>query len=73
MLENTPKNTKHADTANSAGRLGYSVKEACHLLGCSESHGWKLLRNGQIKGVSLGRRTIIPASEIERVLAGESA
>jgi excisionase family DNA binding protein len=54
-------------------RLGYSVKEACETLGCSESHGWKMLKNGQLKGVSLGRRTIIPVSEIERVLSGDAA
>jgi len=74
-IENNPNAPQQSKSkqAHAVERRGYSVKEACEVLGCSESHGWKMLKNGQLKGVSLGRRTIIPVSEIERVLSGHAA
>ncbi|NDB68790.1 MAG: DNA-binding protein [Methylocystaceae bacterium] len=70
MSQNIATTNETPSTPHAKERRGYSVAEACELLGCSESHGWKMLRDGQLKGVSLGRRKIIPANEIDRVLEG---
>lgn len=73
MSQNIAECIKQISYPLATNRRGYSVKEACEVFGCSESHGWKMLRTGQLKSISLGRRTIIPASEIERVLLGDTA
>jgi hypothetical protein len=70
--QNTTQQPEKKKT-ESVEKQGLSLKEFCTRVGCSESHGWKMLRLGQLKSVSFGRRRIIPASEIERVLGGESA
>gem|GEM_PF-4945690 len=33
---------------------------------------WALIQRGKIRTVSLGRRRLIPASELARIAAGES-
>ena len=61
------------NTKETLARRAYSLREACELLGCSQSHGWKMLKLGLIKGTRLGRRTLISSQEIERILSGEAA
>ena len=73
MSDNSQQNNKQPSAENAVQQRGLSLKDACATLGCSESHGWKMIRTGQLKSVAFGRRRIIPATEIERVLAGESA
>lgn len=51
---------------------GLSVKRTSAILGFSESHGWKMVRDGQLRAVNLGRRTIVPASEIDRILMDDT-
>jgi excisionase family DNA binding protein len=73
MSDNSIQNNKQSNAVNETPQRGLSLKNACATLGCSESHGWKMIKTGQLKSVLLGRRRIIPASEIERVLSGGSA
>ena len=49
---------------------GLTVTEAARRLSVSESHIWKMLRENQINAVKFGRRTIVPSSEIVRILNG---
>lgn len=49
-------------------RIGYSPDEARQLLGISRSLIWKLINEGEIKTIRLGRRRIIPKNEIERIM-----
>lgn len=62
-----PGNT--AETINDTA-AGLTVTEAARRLSVSESHFWKMLRDGEIRAVKFGRRTIIPMAEILRVLNG---
>ena len=48
--------------------LAYSIKNALFVLGISRTLLWKSISKGHIKVVRLGRRTLIPASEIKRLL-----
>jgi excisionase family DNA binding protein len=41
-------------------------------LGVSESHIWKLLRENQLAAIRIGRRTLVPLTELDRLLAQAS-
>lgn len=47
-----------------------TVKEAAEYLRCSESLIYTQLKDGRIRGVKIGRRRLIPMSEIRRVTEG---
>lgn len=48
-------------------RAAYSTREAAELLGCSRGHLYHMANRGLIRLVRLGRRTLVPASEIRRI------
>lgn len=49
-------------------KLAYNVREVATKLGVSEPLVWKLLAAGRIRATKLGRRTLIRAEELQRVL-----
>lgn len=50
--------------------LAYSPETAAKLLGICRSGMYAALKDGTIRKIKLGRRTLIPATELERLLAG---
>ncbi|MGH8923242.1 MAG: helix-turn-helix domain-containing protein [Acidimicrobiia bacterium] len=56
------------DQDNKTARAAYSVKETCELLGVSRSTLYRLIGQRLLRRVHLGRRTLIPAEEITRLL-----
>jgi excisionase family DNA binding protein len=50
-------------------RLAYSVPEAARRLACSPGLIYRLARTGELRLTKLGRRTLVAAAELERVLA----
>jgi excisionase family DNA binding protein len=50
--------------------LLHQVPEACRMLGIGRSTLYELMSAGRLKSVTIGRRRLVPASEIER-FAGE--
>lgn len=46
--------------------LMFQVSEACKRLGIGRTLLYELLRDGQLIGVRIGRRTVIPAAELDR-------
>jgi excisionase family DNA binding protein len=57
-----------ADQPNGPLRAAYSVMETCELLGVSRSTLYRLIARHVLRRVHLGRRTLIPADEITRLL-----
>ncbi|MGD9712371.1 MAG: helix-turn-helix domain-containing protein [Thermomicrobiales bacterium] len=49
--------------------VAYKVRDAARLMSVSESHAWKMIRLGEIRAKRLLGRTLVPKSEIDRVLA----
>jgi excisionase family DNA binding protein len=49
-------------------RLAYSVDEAAEVLRCSRSHIYTRFQRRHLARVKVGRRTLIRASEIDRIL-----
>jgi excisionase family DNA binding protein len=46
----------------------HTIKVACHLLGISRAHAYRLARSGELKTFRLGRRRLVSQSEINRLL-----
>lgn len=46
-----------------------SIADTCQLLGASRMTIYRQIKNGKIKAIKLGRRTIIKKSEIEKLFA----
>jgi excisionase family DNA binding protein len=53
---------------NMPPRAAYSVAETCEMLGISRSTVYRLIARRQLRRVHLGRRALIPASEITRLM-----
>lgn len=49
-------------------RLAYSPLEAASMLGLCLNSIYKLLKRGQLRGVKVERKILIPKSEVERFL-----
>jgi len=54
---------------NDVRREGLRVEEAAHIIGCGRTTVFQLIRQGRLRVVKLGTRTVIPRSEITRLLA----
>lgn len=50
-------------------KMAVSVDEAAYLLSISPRKVWLLLERGDLRAAKIGKRTLIPASEMERFLA----
>ncbi|QZH66706.1 helix-turn-helix domain-containing protein [Mycolicibacterium farcinogenes] len=50
-----------------------TVSETAELLRCSESLIYAQLKDGRLRGVKVGRRRLVPMSEINRLIDGEAA
>ncbi len=50
-------------------RAAYPILEAAFLLGISRSGLYDLLAEGALHRIKIGRRSLIPASEIERLVS----
>ncbi|MBG0801402.1 helix-turn-helix domain-containing protein [Methylocystis sp. H4A] len=46
------------------------INDACAALGVSRSHLYSLASEGKLRLVRIGNRTVVPESEIDRLLGG---
>ena len=49
-------------------KLTYTVTEAAELLGISRTSAYDCVRRGELPALALGRRIVIPRTELERLL-----
>ncbi|MFY9812957.1 MAG: helix-turn-helix domain-containing protein [Dehalococcoidales bacterium] len=52
-------------------RMAYSPMEAASSLGLCLNSIYKMLKRGQLRGVKIDRKILIPKSELERLLSGK--
>jgi excisionase family DNA binding protein len=45
----------------------WPVRDAAGYLSVSERHLWRLIDAGRVRAIRLGRRVLLPASEVERL------
>ena len=55
------------DAPDKAGRLLYTVPHAAQLLDLGVSTIWKLVADGKLSTIKIGRSTRIPHSELVRI------
>lgn len=51
-----------------ATKLSYTIAEACEALGIGRTTIYQLIKNGDLRPVKIGRRTLLAANELERLL-----
>ena len=56
---------KSVPVAPPADRLALTAEEAAHVLGCSVTTVWKLLRTEQLPRMRVGRATRVPRRAVE--------
>jgi excisionase family DNA binding protein len=71
-IEN-PEIGKKPCEVSSLAPMAYRVPDACHLLSISRSHLYDLVSEGQVRLVKIGNRSLVPASEIARLVRAEGA
>lgn len=60
-------------TSESVERLAYRINDACKAIGIGRSKLYSLNREGKLKIVKLGGRSVVPASEVRALLEREAA
>ncbi len=56
--------------APSSRQVAYSIPQAALALGISKTSVWKLIKEGDLPAVKLGRRTLIPTGALQTLLDG---
>ncbi|MXP27909.1 helix-turn-helix domain-containing protein [Porphyrobacter algicida] len=54
-------------------KLAYRIDEACRAIGIGRSKLYELNREGKIKIVRLGGRSVVPVTELRALLEREAA
>ena len=55
-------------TLRKDNREFYSTNEFAEMLGVSQGHILNVIKRGEIKQVKVGKRNLIPVSELQRLL-----
>ncbi|MFO1128370.1 MAG: helix-turn-helix domain-containing protein [Rhodospirillales bacterium] len=58
----------HKNLGNNLPRRGYSIPEFGAVIGVGRTRLYEMIKSGELRTVKLGKRRIIPASEIDRLL-----
>jgi excisionase family DNA binding protein len=53
--------------------LAHQIPEACARVGVGRTMMYQLIKEGQIKPIKVGRRTLIPETELQKLVAGKLA
>lgn len=64
--------SKHYPPINAVEIRAYRIPDACRALSISRAHLYYLASKGKLRLVKIGGRTVLPATEITRIL-GEVA
>lgn len=59
--------TEPANTSSAEPRT-MTVEEASEILGISRGHAYELIRRGELPGIRLGRRVVVPVRAIDDLL-----
>lgn len=49
-------------------QMAYRITDACHALGISRTTLYKLIRSGELRMIKVAGRSLIPRSELERLV-----
>jgi excisionase family DNA binding protein len=60
-------------TARQVEPLSYTVAGATAALGIGKTHLYELIKAGKVRKIKLGKRTLIPASDVRALVEGLAA
>jgi len=52
--------------------LAYSISDACRVSSIGKTRLYQLINEGKLEARKLGKRTLIPAESLRRLIAGEA-
>ena len=55
------------------GRLAYSIKETCDLLGLGKTRVYQIINSGDLKVKRIGRRTLVLADSLHSLITSDDA
>lgn len=56
-------------SSQSGTRKAYSVEEVAEMLGVGRTHAYAMVKSGELPSVRLGRRLLVPAAALDKLLA----
>lgn len=59
-------------TTERSAPLTYSVKDACRISSLGRTRLYQLIGEGRLEARKLGRRTLIPAASLHKLLEGDT-
>lgn len=51
--------------------IAYSINDACRAVGIGRTYLYKMIGDGRLEVRKVGKRTLIPASSLRRLIDGE--
>ena len=51
--------------------ISYSINDACKVLGLGRTYLYQMIGDGRLEARKIGKRTLIPASSLRRLIDGE--
>ena len=59
------------DTSRFPEPIAYSINDACKVVGLGRTYLYKMINDGRLEVRKVGKRTLIPASSLRRLIDGE--
>lgn len=69
-MKNTMGNQSNNASRNALEPLAYSINEACHVSSLGRTYVYLLIKQGKLKTLKIGRRTLIPAASLRDLIEG---
>ena len=70
-MTNRDDDQTHHEIVADVQRRTITVEEAAKALGIGRNSAYEAVRRGEIPSIAIGRRLLVPAAALERLLAGE--
>lgn len=67
----TAKVTRQARAKPPVARRTHSLNEVAEILGIGTRTAWAIVERGELRAVKVGGRTLVPVTELDRILDPE--
>lgn len=67
----TRQHETHHEIVTEVERRTLTVEEAAKALGIGRNSAYEAVKRGEIPSITIGRRLVVPAAALERMLSGD--
>jgi len=71
LVPTTTKITRKARPKPPVARRAHTLNEVAEILGIGSRTAWALIERGELRAVKVGGRTLVPVTELDRILDPE--